>query len=172
MTIASGNTSHGTIAFADSGDSLAGRIIYNHNTNIMSFGTSGVGTQWSINADGNLLPGNSTGQGIHLGVTSAGAANLLDDYEEGTWTPQLVGTGSSSGQQYTTQQGFYTKVGRAVTVTCLVTFSNKGTLGGDFMKITGLPFTPAQSITYQVAATQAISHNAVSYTHLTLPTTD
>ena len=159
MTIASGTTSHGTIAFADSGDELAGRIFYNHNTNIMSFGTSGVGTQWSIDASGNQLPGNATSQGIYLGVTSATASNLLDDYEEGTWTPQLVSTGSYSGQAYTTQQGFYTKVGRAVTITCLVTYSNKGTLGGDFMKIIGLPFTPTASITYQVAATQAISHS-------------
>ena len=97
-----------------------------------------------------------TSAGIHIGGT--GSANALDDYEEGTWTPQLVSTGSYSGQAYTTQQGFYTKVGRAVTVTCLVTYSNKGTLGGDFMKIIGLPFTPTASITYQVAATQAISH--------------
>jgi hypothetical protein len=97
-----------------------------------------------------------TSGGLAIGGT--GAANTLDDYEEGTWTPQLVSTGSYSGQAYTTQQGFYTKVGRAVTVTCLVTYSNKGTLGGDFMKIIGLPFTPTASITYQVAATQAISH--------------
>ena len=97
-----------------------------------------------------------TSGGLAIGGT--GAANTLDDYEEGTWTPQLVSTGSYSGQAYTTQQGFYTKVGRAVTVTCLVTYSNKGTLGGDFMKIIGLPFTPTASITYQVAATQAVSH--------------
>ena len=36
--------------------------------------------------DGNLLF-QGAGHGVYLGVTSATAANLLDDYEEGTWTP-------------------------------------------------------------------------------------
>mgnify|MGYP003135962908 CR=1 FL=1 len=116
-----------------------------------------LAVRWTIDHNGILFPG-ATSQGIALGVTAATSSNILDDYEEGTWTPQLVSTGSYSGQAYTTQQGFYTKVGRAVTVTCLVTYSNKGTLGGDFMKIIGLPFTPTASITYQVAATQAVSH--------------
>jgi hypothetical protein len=29
-------------------------------------------------------------KGIYLGVTSATASNLLDDYEEGTWTPTVT----------------------------------------------------------------------------------
>jgi hypothetical protein len=111
----------------------------------MAFATSGT-ERFRISSDG-------------LAIGGTGAANSLDDYEEGTWTPELVGTGSNSGQQYAARQGVYTKVGRAVTVNCLVTYSNKGTLGGDFMKITGLPFTPTADITYQIAATQAVSHN-------------
>ena len=36
-------------------------------------------------------------KGIYLGVTTATASNLLDDYEEGTWTPALKfgGTGGT-----------------------------------------------------------------------------
>jgi hypothetical protein len=30
---------------------------------------------------------NTASKGVYLGVTSATASNLLDDYEEGTWTP-------------------------------------------------------------------------------------
>ena len=142
MTIASGTSSHGTIAFADSGDELAGRIIYNHSTNAMSFGTAGTGTQWSINSDGNLLPGSSTGQGIHLGVTSAGAANLLDDYEEGTFTPALASTGASFA--YTHQKGFYTKVGNAVTFSINFQLDGGGnSFSANAVTITGLPFTSA-----------------------------
>ena len=136
MTIASGTTSHGTIAFADSGDELAGRIIYNHSTNALSFGTSGVGTQWSINSDGNLLPGNSTGQGIHLGVTSAGAANLLDDYEEGTWTP----SGPSLGVA-TIHKAVYTKIGNVVTVYCDITYNSSPADTAQATSMSGLPFS-------------------------------
>ena len=72
--------------------------------------------------------------GVYLGGT--GAANLLDDYEEGTFTPVL--TGSTSGTLNGT--GVYTKVGNKVTIfiTFTVTTGTKPT--GDY-SITGLPFT-------------------------------
>ena len=138
MTIASGTSSHGTIAFADSGDELAGRIIYNHSTNAMSFGTAGTGTQWSINSDGNLLPGASTGQGIHLGVTSAGAANLLDDYEEGTWTIVLEDH-SDNAITLSTNEGTYIKIGGQVTITGYLVASALESASGA-IRISGLPF--------------------------------
>ena len=144
MTIASGTTSHGTIAFADSGDELAGRIFYNHNTNIMSFGTAGTGTQWSIDASGNQLPGSSTSQGIYLGVTSATASNLLDDYEEGTWTPTLSGTtGSASGVGFSARTGYYTKVGRHVYFTGYIELTSFSSGPSGTATLTGLPFTVA-----------------------------
>ena len=142
ITIASGNSSTGTIAFADSGDELAGRIIYNHSTNAMSFGTSGVGTQWSINSDGNLLPGSSTSQGIHLGVTSAGAANLLDDYEEGTFAYTI--TGSTSGNLVLRSgyaRGSYVKIGNLVHVDIRFETTSDNSLSGNVYW--SLPFTMA-----------------------------
>jgi hypothetical protein len=75
--------------------------------------------------------------GAYLGGT--GAANRLDDYEEGTWTPVIGGTTGTSGQSYTTQVGHYTKIGRQVIVTFLVDLSNKGTITGDCV-LSGLPF--------------------------------
>jgi hypothetical protein len=68
------------------------------------------------------------------------AANALDDYEEGTWTPVIGGTGGESGQSYGGQTGYYTKIGRQVTVTFRVLLSNKGTITGN-VAIKGLPFT-------------------------------
>jgi len=60
---------------------------------------------------GNIVFGTS-GKGIHLGVTSATASNLLDDYEFGTWTPALANF-TTSGT--VTTVGRYVKAGRMVT---------------------------------------------------------
>ena len=78
--------------------------------------------------------------GAYLGGT--GAANHLDDYEEGTWTPTFVSiTGTSPTVGYGSQDGYYTKIGRHVNVTFYLDLNSvsggSGTLG-----INGLPFTP------------------------------
>jgi hypothetical protein len=46
---------------------------------------------------------NTASKGIYLGVTSATASNLLDDYEEGTFTPTFTSTSASF--TYTYQYG-------------------------------------------------------------------
>jgi hypothetical protein len=73
---------------------------------------------------------NTASKGIYLGVTSATAANLLDDYEEGTWTPIYRCTGDqlSSVTYNAWTGGRYTKVGQLVTVTGAIA-SNAVTLG-------------------------------------------
>jgi hypothetical protein len=71
--------------------------------------------------------------GAYLGGTVA--ANKLDDYETGTWSPVL--NGSSSGTK--SGVGSYVKIGKTVLLS--VTFDNIGTgLSGD-LSITGSPFT-------------------------------
>jgi len=76
--------------------------------------------------------------GVYLGGT--GSANKLDDYEEGTFTPTIKFGTNSVGQAYQIQNGFYTKVGRLVTFTLRVQFTNKGTSTGN-AQIYGLPFS-------------------------------
>jgi hypothetical protein len=99
---------------------------------------------FSTTADGGSSPTErmritSTGQ-VRLagaGITFNGdtaAANELDDYEEGTWTPTLGGTAT-----YSFQSATYTKVGRQVTVNCYLDVSAIGT--GSTSIISGLPFT-------------------------------
>lgn len=85
-----------------------------------------------------------TGGQITFPVTQSASAdvNTLDDYEEGTWTPVIGGSGGTSGQTYTTQVGVYTKIGRLVMVTFTCTFSAKGTIT-DNLQVQGLPFTAA-----------------------------
>ena len=67
------------------------------------------------------------------------AANALNDYEEGTWTPNVRGSttaGSFSGSNIV---GWYTKVGDMITAW----FDADGTVSGASgnIEITGLPFT-------------------------------
>jgi hypothetical protein len=85
--------------------------------------------------------------GVTLG-TSAGvynAANTLDSYEEGTWTPVFsdAASGGNTDEPSNGKRGQYTKIGRQVTVTLGVT--NIRTVGmtatNDFF-IQGLPFAP------------------------------
>ena len=69
--------------------------------------------------------------------------NTLDDYEEGTWTPSLGGTTT-----YTTQSGTYTKIGRAVFFSGVVTVNTIGT--GSVHTISGLPFTAANTFSQSI----------------------
>ena len=69
-------------------------------------------------------------------------ANTLDDYEEGTVTPQLLFGGGSTGMTFTTQLGRYTKIGRLVFYEINLTLSAKGSSTGN-ATISGLPFTSA-----------------------------
>lgn len=98
----------------------------------------------NINANANIaLSGASTtatGVGITFPATQSASTdvNCLDDYEEGTWTPVFTPTSGAIGS-YNAQSGTFTKVGRAVTVTCYLAVNSKGTAGGT-LSMTGLPF--------------------------------
>jgi hypothetical protein len=76
--------------------------------------------------------------GVYLGGT--GAANLLEDYEEGTWTPTLISIGYTFA--YTTQAGIYTKIGNMVSVKLYLRLSGAPTGSGvNVLRIGSLPFT-------------------------------
>ena len=72
------------------------------------------------------------------------AANALDDYEEGTFTPTLEDpdSGNSVGS-YFFREGHYVKVGFAVHIAITISPNSMGTLtnASDDVHITGLPFT-------------------------------
>ena len=85
-------------------------------------------------------------QGIELGSgVDATAANTLDDYEEGTFTPSFTqGIGSPA---YTTQNGRYTKIGRVVYIETDLRLSG-GTPNGSHVFLGGLPFTSSSAAPY------------------------
>ena len=98
-------------------------------------------SNWS-ESSGNLLPSNAS-YGIYLGVNSATAANLLDDYEEGSWTP-VCKSGGTTITIYGTHVASYTKVGRFVNVQFTIRRNDSASLT-DSLQITGLPFTSSSS---------------------------
>ena len=79
------------------------------------------------------------------GITGYGWGNALDDYEEGTWTPAFVATGTNfSSVSYSTQNGTYKKVGSIVVAQAWLAVSalTVGSASGN-LRITGLPFAAA-----------------------------
>ena len=80
---------------------------------------------------------------VYLGVTSATAANLLDDYEEGTWTATIAATGGSFSSGAQTKVGVYTKVGRDVHVQVYMNSMDTTGASGS-LSFTGLPFAPSE----------------------------
>ena len=74
------------------------------------------------------------------------AANGLDDYEEGTWTPTLAGAGTAGVATYSSQVGSYTKIGRQVTVHINIGVTGWTTTPQGFFRINGLPFTSGSQV--------------------------
>jgi hypothetical protein len=90
---------------------------------------------------GNLIQGTAA-KGVNFTANTPAAgmtSQLLNWYEEGTWTPTVSG---ASGTTYTTQLGWYTRVGNLVTVGFELTINSEGTITGG-AAIAGLPFTSA-----------------------------
>ena len=93
-------------------------------------GEAGVANDGIIemNPDGGYFRAN---RGVLFGTDTA-AANILDDYEEGTFTPAASGGASSTS-------GSYTKIGRLVTCHGTLTFPSQTNSG--HAQVEGLPFT-------------------------------
>ena len=85
---------------------------------------------------GNLVIGTS-GKGIDFSATAGtGTSELLDDYEEGTWTPAYAN--GFSAVTYVARTGTYTKIGRFVKLNLYIN-AGSATASGN-ISITGLPF--------------------------------
>jgi len=98
-----------------------GRIIYSTASDFMAFSTGGD-QRVRVDSDG-----------LKFGTDSA-AANALDDYEQGTWTPSVGGSAT-----YTTQAGHYIKIGDMVFITGNLTINNIS--GADHTNyLDGLPY--------------------------------
>ena len=94
--------------------------------------------------------------GLCLGGT--GAANGLDDYEEGTFTPSYSTSNNDIGTvQHDVQTGRYTKIGRMVYFTLRLRTDSISSVGTGTIKITGFPFTHVNQSNHR-----AVTHNIYS----------
>jgi hypothetical protein len=101
-----------------------------------------------ITSNGTLVlsgPGIQFPTGNSTAISPAAAtSNTLSDYEEGTFTPTVIGSTTAGAATYTDRTGHYTKVGRLVTVSIFLGWTS-GT-GTGFLQVTGLPFSVNASI--------------------------
>jgi hypothetical protein len=122
---------------AVSGGTVPGRL---------GFITSGT-ERMRLNSSGTvILQGGSTsatGVGIAFPATQSASsdANTLDDYEEGTFTPTIIGKTSAGTGTYSNQTGSYIKVGQMVSIFIRMDWSAHTGTGN--MGFGGLPFTSA-----------------------------
>lgn len=106
---------------------------------------------------GNLVIG-TAGKGIDFGVASGSVTSqLLDDYEEGTFTPAFIDTNGDATFTHDIQKGKYTKVGDCVYFS-LTIGTDSVTAGTGDLKISGLPFA-AQNSEPQIKPSGAVGVN-------------
>lgn len=115
----------------------AGYVQYDHSTDRLALGAA-AGKRLSVSGDG-LLFG-----------TDTAAANALDDYEEGTWTPTLP-----NGGTITQKAALYTKIGRYVHVYCRAIFAMDD--DSDVFRIGGFP--------YQISGSENYGGGHMTYCH-------
>jgi hypothetical protein len=100
-----------------------------------------------VTSDGYLR---MAGAGIQFNGDTA-AANALDDYEEGTFDPTIIGSSTAGTVTYNTRFGSYTKIGRQVSVIIYVNWSSGNGTGN--LQISNFPFTSRNDSGYPPGAT-------------------
>jgi hypothetical protein len=132
ITIVTGNDTSGAIHFSDGTSSgnahIQGQLVYEHSDNSFRFYTAAA-QRVRIDADG-----------LKFGTDTA-AANALDDYEEGSYTPTVSGatTAGSTTLNSSFNKLHYTKIGRQVTIGGEIRISGSAS-GSGLLKIS-TPFT-------------------------------
>ena len=123
---------------------MPGRLVFSTTAD----GASSPTERMSITSDAYVRLASGTG-GIQFNGDTA-AANALDDYEEGTWTPTIEGSTTAGTGTYAFQNGRYTKIGRLVQIVFNVSISAHTGTGN--ILIAGVPFAAASGIGGQFSA--------------------
>ncbi len=157
IEIRSATNGDGRIIFTDStnsGDtgSYKGQIMYDQTNDYMQFQTNGSNERFRITDNGVTFKGDSA------------AANALDDYEEGSWTPapdDLTNT-----PQYHNKVGIYTKIGNLVYVMGFIQFGNSPaptfSNTSNQLYVSGLPF-PCNAGAGYVSAVGHVTYQSMNW---------
>ena len=123
-------------------DSVAGSAIIRVNDGYNALEAIGGGAV-NISHNGNTkIATASTGVNVTggIGLGGTGTANILDDYEEGTWTPNVGGDST-----YNEQVGKYIKVGNHVTLWFTLRINARNSPSAPYI-VAGNPFTNNNAI--------------------------
>jgi len=107
----------------------------------VGFPSTRTGDQTIVN--GNLVIG-TAGKGIDFSIDPSApgmTSEILDDYEEGTFTPTVLGSSTAGTANYTVQVGRYTKIGNRVFINGRIVYNTLTGTGN--LLVGGLPFTVA-----------------------------
>ena len=121
----------------------AGNMSFFTNSGLTANTDFNVTERMKIKSDGDVV----FNGGIFLGGTAA--ANRLDDYEEGTWTPEVSAPTTGSGVTYNYRGGTYVRIGNKCWVRMGLNVSSVGTGFNGVLYVLGLPFTAANVGPYQ-----------------------
>jgi hypothetical protein len=152
------------IAFGDADDDNYAQILLDNSTNKLQIQNGGGGALatrgLTIDSSENVGINKATpvktldvsgeiraSSGILFGTDTA-AANTLDDYEEGTWTPTIEGSSTAGSYTYGTNHGEYMKIGNIVVANFRIDNINEVSAGSGNLRIAGFPFN-SKSTTLQ-----------------------
>ena len=125
-----------------------GASVFSPAANTLAFGTNGS-ERLRVLASG----------GLTFNVDTA-ATYALDDIEEGTFTPFIIGSTTTGTATYAAQRGKYTKVGNRVFWEIYISWTG-GTGTGD-LRVSGLPFTISNTLATFPTASIGYAHNVTT----------
>jgi hypothetical protein len=139
LQVKQANTAYGLVVEASGNDAW---VRFHHNDSLgiveSTYDTSAGYTPLTFKTGGTERVRILSTGGITFNGDTA-AANALDDYEEGTFTPTVIGGSTAGTGTYNLQSGSYTKVGRLVSFRLQVFWSSHTGTGGLF--VSSLPFS-------------------------------
>ena len=120
----------------------ANGVVYASSTSALATSSAFTFNGTDVGFTGNLVPGTAA-KGINFTANTPASgmtSQLLNWYEEGTFTPTITFSGASVGITYSTQNGLYTRIGDVVHVIANVRLTSKGSSTGT-ANIAGLPYS-------------------------------
>lgn len=138
--------------------SLGGEVIVSGNNQSLDLGTGDL-TATTVNAGNVVLPDNggiTFGDSYTSGNGASGVSKVLDDYEEGDWTPAFSNFDTWTNPTFNAK---YTKIGRVVH---FILRQTGGTVGWSTnQNIAGLPYVPREACSCYATDTGPTEDNGV-----------